>query len=403
LAKYKVVIVGGGFGGTKAALKLASNHEFEVSLIHDLPDFRYYPTLYETATGSKKSVSTIPLAEIFAKLPINLIQDSLVDIDRHNHTISTASGKIFQYDALILALGVKTNFFNIKGLEEYSFGIKTLADAENLKAHLHQQITADNKPDLNYIVVGGGPTGIELAGVLPHYLKKIMRNHGVPETPIHVDLVEAAPRLLPRSPKSLSRKVGNHLRKEGVEILVNTAVQAETADALMINGKPVRSHTVIWTAGMTNHPFFASHSFQMSNKGKVRVDQYLQAEPGIYVLGDNADTPFSGMAETAVRDGEFIAENLERLVTQRDMKPYRAKKPIYVFAAGPNWSAVQWGYFKFYGRIGSWLKKLADLVGFHDYEPWEIATHRLIEEYESEEACQVCSSKANIDAARRKL
>ena len=403
MSKYKVVIVGGGFGGTKAALILAKNHKFDITLVHDHPDFRYYPTLYETATGGKKSVSSIPIVEIFAKLPINLIEDSIDDIDRKNHSIKTTSGKELHYDALILALGVKTNFFNIAGLEEFSFGIKTIDDAEKLKAHLHQQINTDNKPDYNYVVVGGGPTGIELAGVLPKYVKKIMHNHGLAEGNVHVDLVEAAPRLLPRSPKVVSRKVSRHLRKEGVKIMTNTAVQAETADALMVNGKPIRSHTVIWTAGMTNHPFFVTHNFQMSNKGRVRVDLFLQAEPGIYVLGDNADTPWSGLAQTAIYDGEFVANNLARMVESQELVPYKTKKPIFVFAAGSNWSAVQWGPFKFYGRIGSWLKKLADLVGFHDYEPWQIATHRFIEEYETEEVCQICSSKANIDAEQRKL
>ena len=109
------------------------------------------------------------------------------------------------------------------------------------------------------------------------------------------------------------------------------------------------------------------------------------------------------MAQTAIYDGAFIAENLERLVSNKELATYKAKKPIYVFAAGPNWSAVQWGHFEFYGRIGNWIKRLAVLVGFHDYEPWQIATHRFIEEYESEEVCQICSSKANIDAERRKV
>jgi NADH dehydrogenase len=393
LAKYKVIIVGGGFGGTKAALKLARNHNFDVTLIHDHPDFRYYPTLYETATGGRRSISSIPLTQIFAKLPINLIEDSVVDIDRKSHEVITAKKKKYSYDGLILALGVKTNFFHIEGLEEFSFGIKTIDDAEKLKSHLHKQIIEDQKPDLNYVIVGGGPTGIELAGVLPHYIRRILHKHGLPEREFHVDLVEAAPRLLPRSPKQLSRKVARHLKKLGVKVLLNTAVQAETVDALMVNGHPIRSHTVIWTAGVANHPFYVDHAFQLSSKGKVRVDQFLQAEPGIYVIGDNADTPYSGLAQTAIYDGSFVADNLIRVVSKKEALPYKAKKPIYVFAAGENWAAVEWGPFEFYGKIGSWLRKLADLSGFHDYEPWKMATELLIEEYESEETCDICNKK----------
>ncbi len=393
MAKYKVVIVGGGFGGIKAALDLAASHHFNVTLIHDHPDFRYYPTLYETATGGKQSISSIPLTEVFAKVPINLIEDTMVDLDRQNHEVITEKGNKYNYDAVVLALGVETNYFGIKGLQEYSFGIKTIEDANRLKRHLHQQIVEASKPDHNYVIVGGGPTGIELAGVLPHYIHRIIRKHGLGDANVHVDLVEAAPRLLPNSSKKLSRKVTRHLRKRGVKILLNTTVEAETADALTVNNRPIRSHSVIWTAGTLNNPFFVKHGFQMSKKGRVRVDQFLQAEPGIYVIGDNADTPYTGMAQTAIYDGNFVAENITRIANKKELVPYRAKRPIYVFAAGKTWSAVRWGHVEFYGRIGSFVRRFADLVGFHDYEPWKIATSKLIEEYETEDDCPLCDSR----------
>lgn len=104
-----------------------------------------------------------------------------------------------------MALGVVTNFFNIKGLEEFAYGIKSLEDAEKLKIHLHQQITDEGKPDLNYVVVGGGPTGIELAGALGDYVKYICQKHGIKRRAVHVDLVEAAPRLVPRMPTAISK------------------------------------------------------------------------------------------------------------------------------------------------------------------------------------------------------
>lgn len=393
MAKYRVVVVGGGFGGTKAALDLARNSTFDVTLVFDHPDFRYYPTLFETATGKKRAASSIPLTEIFNRLPINLLQDTMEDIDKKKHEILTRSGKKLSYDALILSLGVQTNYFHIDGLDKFSYGIKTIEDAEKFKRHLHQQITEDNRPDLNYVVIGGGPTGIELAGMLPSYIDKILHNHMIKDKEVHIDLVEAAPRLLPRASKATSRRVTRHLKKLGIKMYLKTAVQAETADALMVNGKPIRSHTVVWTAGMSNHPFFSTHEFQMSSKGKVRVDQYLQAEPGVYVVGDNADTPYSGMAQTAIHDGGFVASNLELIANKKDPRPYSAKKPIYVYAAGPGWSAVEWGSLKFYGRTGAWLRKTADLIGFHDYLPWRLATKTLIDEYENEESCPICATK----------
>jgi NADH dehydrogenase len=392
VAKHNIVIVGGGFGGTKAALELARDHRFNVTLIHNQPDFSYYPTMYETATGVSKRVASIPLEEIFSELPINLVQDTVVDIDRHSQTVITALKSNFHYDGLILSLGVETNYFHIEGLQEFAYGIKSISDAERFKDHLHKQIIEEGKADINYVVVGAGPTGVELAGVLPDYVRKISKHHGLSPKNLHVDLIEAAPRVLPRSPKDLSRRVASHLKKVGVKLYLNTAVQAETADQLMVNNKPIRSHTVVWTSGVSNSPFFTDHGFQISDKHKVRVDQFLQAEHGIYVIGDNSDTPYSGMAQTAVYDGVFVANNIKKIASGQDPDPYKAKKPIYVFAAGHNWSAVLWGPVRFYGRKASWLRKMADLLGYHDYEPWKLATQRLMAESSNEESCPICAT-----------
>lgn len=120
MAKHKIVVVGGGFGGTKAALDLSKIHKFDVTLVHNKPDFSYYPTMYETATGVSKDVAIIPLEEIFARLPINLVYDEMVDLDRKAQTITTKSGTVLTYDGLILSLGVETNYFGIEGLKEFS-------------------------------------------------------------------------------------------------------------------------------------------------------------------------------------------------------------------------------------------------------------------------------------------
>jgi NADH:ubiquinone reductase (H+-translocating) len=395
MSKHKIVIVGGGFGGVKAALELASDRRFHITLISDHSDFRIYGTLYHTATGGTREIASIPLTEIFAGKRVHLIQDKAVSLDRKERLLITAVGHKIPYDALVLAMGVLTNYFHIKGLSEYSYGIKTPDDADELKRHLHQQMIDEKRPDLDYVVIGGGPTGIELAGALPAYLKKVSAQHGIRHRAIHVDLVEAAPRLVPRMPKIMSRRIARHLRKTGVHIHLKKMVQAQTADSLMVDNKPIRSHTVIWTAGVTNHPFFSGQAFQLAPNGKVRVDQYLQHEPGIYVIGDNADTPYSGMAQVALSDGKYVAGNLIRLANELEPVPYKAKKPIYVLPAGPKWAAVLWGPVQIYGRPGWWLRRLADLVAYHDYEPWQLAAKRWIAEADEEEPCIHCGDKFN--------
>lgn len=390
--KHKIVIIGGGFAGIKAALELHKDARFSVSLINSSTDFSFYGALYKTVTGGAKKISQIPLTEVFEQKRTKVIHDKAVHIDRAKRVVTTKAGHTLHYDALIIGIGVVTNYFGIKGLEDYSYGIKSISEAQDLKDHLHKQLVEDKKIDLNYVVVGAGPTGVELAGALPSYIHKIAEKHDIHgRHTVHVDIIEAAPRVLPRMPKDISRRVTKQLRSLGIKIMLKTAVQAQTADALMVGGKPIRSHTVIWTAGMTNNPFFKKNDFQLSQAGKVRVDQYLQAEPGIYVIGDNADTPYSGMAQTALLDGHYVASNLIRVADGKDPVPYKPKKPIYVMPAGPHWAAVLWGNIRIYGRVGWWLRRMADLIAYHDYEPLPSAVSRFLAEDTSEESCPTCA------------
>lgn len=389
--KQKIVVVGGGFGGLKTALDLSTAGTFDITLISETDDFRYYPSLYSTATGSSHEISSIPLDELVDAKLIHRVHAKVTGLDRVQKHVVTSGEDEVPYDYLVLALGVVTNYFHIEGLEEFAFGVKSLEDAEKLKVHLHQQIIDERKPDINYVIVGGGPTGIELAGVLGDYIRYICDKHGVKRRAVHIDLVEAAPRLVPRMPVGVSRKIAKQLRTKGVHLRFNAAVQGQTADELLVNGKPIRSHTVIWTAGMANNPFFAAQGFQLTKNGKVRVDQYLQAEPSIFVIGDNADTPYSGMAQTAIYDGAYMARSLEAIITHKESpKPYVAKQPVCVIPAGPNWAAVQWGAIRLYGRGGWALRRIADFIGYRDYEPFFQATKRWFAEYEREDLCARC-------------
>lgn len=391
--KTRVLVVGGGFGGVKAALELAKSEHMQVTLLSDRPHFHYYPTLYHTATGGKVAQSQIPLAELFADKAVRVEQGVAHHLNRRKKEIVTQEGEAYPFDVLVLALGVVTNYFGIQGLKEFSYSIKSPEDAREFKNHLHRQLTDDRKPDLNYVVVGGGPTGIELAGALPGYLKEIMQAHGIRHRAVHVDLVESAPRLLPRLPKRLSRAVARRLRNLGVRLYLGKTVQGETADTLVVDDKPIQSHTVVWTAGVTNHPFFHRNKFMLNERGKVTVNSYLEAEEEIYVIGDNADTPYSGMAQTALHDAKTVAHNLIRGAEGRLMQPYHPKKPITVIPVGPGWAAVLWRDTQLYGRLGWLLREAADLIGFHDLEPWWRAAEQWTTEVGGEEDCATCARR----------
>jgi len=390
-SKHHVLIVGGGFGGVKAALELQKRDDIEVTLMSEHDDFRYYPTFYHTATGGLKSQSSIPLEQIINKR-IKFIKAKAARLDRDNKVVVTEDNQRFGYDSLILALGVVTNYFGIKGLEEHAYSIKSIEAIQKFKQHLHQQLTDQRKPDLNYVIIGAGPTGIELAGALPAYLRTLMERHGIKRRKIHIDLVEAAPRLLPRSNKAVSRAVRRRLRKLGVHLYLNQKVEAETADALMVNGKPIKSHTVVWTAGVTNNPFFKDNGFTIADRGKVMVGEYLQADKHIYVIGDNASTQYSGLAQTALTDAEFVTENIKRYLDHKDLLRYKPKRPISVIPAGANWAAVEWGRVHFSGLLGWWLRWAADWVGFHDLQPWWKASEQWFTEFGSQEECLTCAT-----------
>jgi NADH dehydrogenase len=199
--KTKVTVLGGGFAGIKAALELSGNPSFSVSLISDQQNFRYYPTLYRSATGGNPAASNIPLGEIFKGRGVKLINDTVKSIDRDAKKIIGKADN-YSYEVLIIALGVVTNYFGIKGLQEFSYGIKSQAEAKELRDHIHKLLMDEGKPDVNYIVIGGGPTGVELAGALPAYIKHVMKKHKLKDKKLHIDLVEAAPRLMPRMPAS---------------------------------------------------------------------------------------------------------------------------------------------------------------------------------------------------------
>lgn len=390
MKKEKVLIVGGGFAGVKAALDLSNDNRFEITLLSNSGHFRYYPSLYYAATGGKRANSVISYASLFDDTPVKVIDGTAQTLDRKTKTIITASGEVLPYDTLLLALGVVTNYFGIPGLEEFSYGIKSIEQVEELKAHLHNQLIDERKPDLNYVIVGGGPTGIELAGALPQYIKHLMKTHGIRGRTVHVDLVESSPRLLPRSPRDVSRMLARRLRRLGVKLHLGKVVQGQTADALTVSGKPIQSHTVIWTAGVTNNPFFGANNFVLMNRGKVATDIYLQAEDSIFVLGDNANTPYSGMAQTAVYDGTFVAENLKRRASGKNLKSYIAKEPWSVIPVGARWASATRGGIRMYGLAGWFMRQAADFVAFNDYQPLQEAGKQWLTEFGQEETCKVC-------------
>lgn len=372
-----VTIVGGGFGGVKVALELAEQSNTQVKLITDMPHFQYYPALYSAATGHSHLEAWVPLSKIFKDKPnVEVIIDRVEKIDPNARILSAASGKKYTYETVILALGMVTTYFGIKGLDQYSYGIKSVAEVNAFKRHLYDEMATNHAMDKHYVVVGAGPTGVELAASLTAYLKRLHKQFRISNgQKIRIDLVEAAPRVLPRMSEKASKIVHKRLKRLGVNVQVGKAVQSQNADSLMVSGKPISSQTVIWTSGVTNHPFYKNNKehFEFAPNGKIVVDEYMQATGNVYVIGDNAATKYSGLAQTALHDGIFVANNLERMHHHQKRLPYKTVNPPVVLPVGDNWAILEWHKILIWGWLGSLIRRAADFIGYSDYLPLGMA------------------------------
>ncbi|MBC7764652.1 FAD-dependent oxidoreductase [Microbacteriaceae bacterium] len=368
-----ITIIGGGFAGVKSALELAKDSRNHITLITDKPDFQYYPALYSSATGHSHAESWAPLGEIFGEhTNIHVFIDTVKSLQAKSKTITGVSGTTYHFETLIIAIGVVTAYYNIPGLETYAFGIKSHDEIQRLKQRLFIDIAERGLLDKNYVVIGAGPTGVELAAALGTYIQRLCVRYGVKKHSIRVRLIEAAPRVLPRSSEQTSHAVTQRLKKLGVHVETGKKVEKENAKQLVVSGRPIESHTVIWTSGVTNHPFFAAHPmvFTLAPNKRVVVDGHMMAHDNIYVIGDNADTKYTGLAQTALHDAQYIAKHLKRIADGKKLVPYKAVLPASAVPVGKNWAVLEWKSIRIYGFLGGLIRRAADWIGYSDLMPF---------------------------------
>ena len=402
----RIVIVGAGFGGIATALALAKRKpkDAKIILISEKPHFEYHPGLYRVVTGRSPLEVCIPIEEIVRSKPIEFIIDTVTTVDPSSRTLTGASGSRYQCDYLVLALGSETAYFDIPGLDKLSFGFKSIPEALHLKDHLHRlfekaEVSSgdDDTVKMNFVVVGAGASGVELAGDLAVYTKILAKKHGVSESLVTVQLIEAAPRILPPFPEEAAAKIEMRLRELGVNIFTNKAILKEKFEAVYLKGMEMKTDTVVWTAGVkTNELYKKIPGFTFDKKGKVLVDEYLQAKgfKNVFVIGDGASTLYSGMAQTAINDGKAVARTIAAIESHKSLSVYQPKKPIYALPVGPGWAAVLMGSFAFYGSIGWLLRRAADLRYFLSILPFRKAFTAFRSDKTLCETCEVCLPEA---------
>lgn len=386
-----VVIVGGGFGGVKTALELAKDKKINITLISDRDHFLFYPVLYSTATGRSWQQSVLPLQQLFSSGRIKVVRDTVTGLDATRRYVVTKQGQV-HYDRVVFALGVVTSYFGIAGLDEYSYSIKSAHEIERFKKHLHDELTNEKKLDKNYIIVGAGPTGVELAASMTGYLKRISARHDVKNSRVRISLVEAAPRVMPRMNEKSSALIAEQLKKLGVKVMTSKKVESEDDDSIIISGKDVPSKTVVWTSGVANHPFFAEHTdiFSLAPNGRVVVDDHLKVDKHIYVIGDNANTQYTGLAQTAIHDALFVSKAIRAEVHHQALPSYTPRKQPVVIPVGEKWALLEYGPIRIKGWLGSLILRAAHLIGYLDFYPAPAAVKLWLSQDDREETCTVC-------------
>lgn len=369
-----VVIVGGGFAGVKAALEISKRQLGKITLISDEEYFLHHATLYSTAVGRSFAESVIPLKELFADHPnVTVVHDKMTHIEPKRHLI-IGKKKQYSYDKAILALGSVTTYFNINGMGEHCYGIKSLEEIKKFNEHMHDEI-AHKKLDNEYFIIGAGPTGVELAGALCEHLRSVIRVNNIKNSRAQVTIVEAAPRILPRMSETAAHIVTKRLKKMGIKVLVDHKVEALDDKHIVIDGKKVKTSTAIWTSGVANNPFFIEHAdtFHLAPNARVIVDQYLQGTKDVFVIGDNNTVKYSGMAWPAFHQAEFVAQHLARIATKRHKKTFRPRSVMSGLPVGEDWGYVEWLGMYVAGKPGAWLRRQMELYGYKQIAPPKLA------------------------------
>ncbi len=384
--KKRIVIVGGGFGGVYSFLNLSrlfKKGEVEITLISKQNYFLFTPLLHEVATGSvNKSNIVQPLRQILGKNKGRIIVSEVKDIDLNHNQLTTSLGQV-KYDYLVLAAGSNTNENNFEG--HGHFGLKTLEDAEKLKNHIigcfekaeHEQDEIEQQKLLTFVVIGGGPTGVELAAELAEFAgETLLSAFLVPKDKLRICLVQSKKKLLPQFDPRLSKKADEYLsQKPYLKVLLNSYVSKITAHEVVLqDGRVFGTYTPILTAGVKPVVLNIFPAVQLNSKGQILTNQFLQI-PGfanVFAVGDMSaiaceKSSIPQTAQAAEAAALAAAQNIKALVFSDKPSIFKYKERGQLVSLG-NWMAIaEIFHFRFFGHFAWWVWRTiyaAKLVGW---------------------------------------
>ncbi len=402
--RKRIVIVGSGFAGVKAAMRLNSlvGDKAKVTLVSNTSHFEYHATLYRVASGCSPFEVCIPLSEIFLGSKVEIVKDAILSIDTQNSCVSGKSGSLYHYDYLVLGLGSEAAFFNIDGVRENSYSFKNVSDALRLKKHLYESFKScvvedsmDNKKCSSHIViVGGGASGVELAGQMVDFCNQLAEEFHVDPTFLRIDLVESSDRILRNMSVEASEAAMRRLEDLGVNVILGKSILKEDLDTVYLQGSEIKAKTVIWTAGIVANPVLKTATgFSFNNRGQVVVDDNLNpiGLNTIYVTGDAAATKYSGWAQTALYDGSFVAGKISDRINRTSLnETYIPFEPLNYIPIGNKWALADYNGFIISGFFGWLFRRYFDLTVYMSLLPFDKALKAFLSTWLDKDSCKTC-------------
>ncbi|HNT55071.1 MAG TPA: NAD(P)/FAD-dependent oxidoreductase [Anaerolineaceae bacterium] len=383
-----VVILGAGFGGLRAA-RLLARQPVRVTLVDRNNYHLFQPLLYQVATaGISPDEIAYPVRAILRRqknLEFRMTEARRVNLVEKN--LETSTGTI-AYDALILAAGGQTNFYGLESIARHGFGLKTLGDATAIRNHVlscFERATQEadatiRRALLTFVVVGGGPTGVECAGAISELIRLVLSKDyptfNIKEA--RILLLEAADRLVTHLPASLGEETARSLWQKQVEVRFGAAVEDFDGQQIRLKGgEIIPTHTVIWGAGVRAADIMDTLGTTQGAQRRVAVQPTLQLEqhPEVFVIGDAAllagedGRPLPMVAPVAMQQADTAAANLMQLLKGGELQPFRYQDPGAMATIGRNQAVARLGRLEFHGFI-AWLiwlvVHLMQLVGFRN-------------------------------------
>lgn len=340
-----LIIIGGGFAGLEVLKKL-NNKPIKVTVFDKHNYFNFQPLMYQVASGGLgPDAIAYPLRKIISRMPnIAFRMAEVLTINSTQNTVSTSIGD-FEYDYLCIATGAQTNFFGNAELEKYCMQLKSIPDALDLRSDILQKFEkALSEPNhrtvertLNFVVVGGGPTGVETAGALAEIKRNVVPADytELDASQMEVHLIEAAPRVLAAMSEISSKKAQQFLEELGVHVQVNTSVQqydAQTGALMLSNGTILNTDTVIWSAGVKGTTIEGIPTDKIARGNRYKVDAYNRIEgyDNVFAIGDIAymtsDAAYPNghpmVGTVAQQQGRLLGKNILNILSNRSLKPY---------------------------------------------------------------------------------